>query len=92
PSLKVEHLVTAGSPLGLAKVKLKFEAEHGAIRVPNNVSAWTNLADGEDVVAIMGALDADYGSSDTGVSIVDRRVVNGYLRPNGEANHHKSYG
>ncbi len=92
PSLKVEHLVTAGSPLGLAKVKLKFEAEHGAIRVPNNVSAWTNLADGEDVVAIMGALDADYGSSDTGVTVLDRRVVNGYLRPNGEANHHKSYG
>lgn len=92
PSLRVEHLVTAGSPLGLAKVKLKFEAEHGAIRVPNNVSAWTNLADGGDVVAIMGALGADYGPSDTGVPVVDRRVVNGYLRPNGEANRHKSYG
>ena len=92
PSLRVQHLVTAGSPLGLAKVKLKFEAEHGAIRVPNNVSAWTNLADGEDVVAIMGALGADYGQSDVGVRVVDRRVVNGYRRPDGEPNHHKSYG
>jgi hypothetical protein len=92
PSLRVEHLVTAGSPLGLAKVKLKFEAEHGAIRVPNNVSAWTNLADGEDVVAIMGALGADYGPSDSGVRVVDRRVVNGYRRPDGEPNPHKSYG
>ncbi|CAO4148406.1 Lecithin:cholesterol acyltransferase [Methylorubrum aminovorans] len=92
PSMRVEHLVTAGSPLGLAKVKLKFEAEHGAIRVPNNVSAWTNLADGEDVVAIMGALGEDYGPSDMGVRVTDRRVVNGYRRPEGEPNPHKSYG
>lgn len=92
PSLRIEHLVTAGSPLGLAKVKLKFEAEHGALRVPNNVSAWTNLADGEDVVAIMGTLNADYGPSKAGVHIVDRRVVNEYRRPDGEPNHHKSYG
>jgi hypothetical protein len=92
PSLRVEHLVTAGSPLGLAKVKLKFEAEHGTLRVPNNVLAWTNLADGEDVIAIMGALDADYEPSDVGVRVIDQRVVNGYRRPNGEPNHHKSYG
>ncbi|WP_245516522.1 hypothetical protein [Methylobacterium segetis] len=92
PSLRVEHLVTAAAPLGLAKVKLKFQAEHGTLRVPNNVAAWTNLADGEDVVALMGALDADYTPSDTGVLVGDRRVVNGYLRPDGEPNHHKSYG
>lgn len=92
PSLQVEHLVTAGSPLGLAKVKLKFEAEHWALRVPNNVAAWTNLADGDDVVAIMGALDADYRPSDHGVRIVDQRVMNRYQRPSGEPNHHKSYG
>lgn len=92
PTLRVEHLVTAGSPLGLAKVKLKFEAEHGALRVPNNVAAWTNLADGDDVVAIMGALDADYGPSDHGVRVTDQRVVNGYRRPDGEPNRHKSYG
>jgi pimeloyl-ACP methyl ester carboxylesterase len=92
PALKVEHLVTAASPLGLAKVKLKFEAEHGTLRVPNNVSAWTNLADGEDVVAIMGALDADYATNDAGLGIADRRVLNAYRRPDGEPNPHKSYG
>jgi hypothetical protein len=92
PSLRVEHLVTVGSPLGLAKVKLKIEAEHGAVRVPNNVSAWTNLADGEDIVAVMGGLDAAYGPSECGVKLVDRRVVNDYRRPDGEPNHHKSYG
>ena len=92
PGLKVDHLVTAGSPLGLAKVKLKIEAECGAVRVPNNVGQWTNLADANDIVSVTGALEADYGPSDTGVTVADRRVVNDYRRPNGEANHHKSYG
>jgi hypothetical protein len=40
----------------------------------------------------MGALGADYGPSDSGVRVVDRRVVNGYWRPDGEPNRHKSYG
>ncbi|TXM71374.1 lipase family protein [Methylobacterium sp. WL12] len=92
PSLRVDHLVTAASPLGLAKVKLKFEAEHGPLRVPNNVLAWTNLADGEDVVAIMGALDKDYAANDVGIGIKDQRVVNAFRRPDGEPNPHKSYG
>jgi hypothetical protein len=92
PALRVDHLVTAGSPLGLAKVKLKFAAEHGALRVPNNVAAWTNLADGDDVVSIMGALAADYAPSDTGIRVVDRRVVNDFRRLDGEPNPHKSYG
>lgn len=92
PSLRIEHLVTAAAPLGLAKVKLKFEAEHGSLHVPDTVSAWTNLADGEDIVAIMGALNADYGPNGRGVAVTDRRVVNLYRRPDGEPNPHKSYG
>jgi len=92
PSLKVAHLVKAGSPLGLAKVRLKIEAECGAVRVPNNVGQWTNLADANDIVAFTGALAADYAPSDTGVRVADRRVVNDYRRPTSEANHHKSYG
>ncbi len=92
PALRIDHLVTAGAPLGLAKVKLKFEAEHGTLRVPNTVSAWTNLADGDDIVSIMGALDADYAANDAGIRIADRRVVNDFRRLDGEANHHKSYG
>lgn len=91
PSLRIDHLVTAASPLGLAKVKLKFEAEHDTLRVPNNVAAWTNLADGEDVVAIMGDLATDYSPNETGIRIDDRRVMNAYRRPGGEPNHHKSY-
>lgn len=92
PSLRVDHLVTVGSPLGLAKVKLKIEAECGVARVPNNVGHWTNLADGNDIVAVTGALAGDFVPSDTGVEVVDHRVVNDYRRPTGDANHHKSYG
>lgn len=92
PGLVIDHLVTAASPLGLAKVKLKFEAEHGDLRVPDNVAAWTNLADSGDVVTIMGALSADYAPNAGGVAITDRRVVNAYRRPDGKPNPHKSYG
>jgi pimeloyl-ACP methyl ester carboxylesterase len=92
PSLRVEHLVTAGSPLGLAKVRLKIESEHGRPRVPDTVGQWTNLADGDDVVAIMGALKAVFEPNGRGSHVVDRRVVNDYRRPDGEPNHHKSYG
>ncbi|URD36890.1 hypothetical protein M6G65_32105 [Methylobacterium tardum] len=91
PGLRVEHLVTVGSPLGLAKVKLKAEEEFGDLRVPANVASWTNLADGKDVVAVTGDLRPDYGGHGA-VEVVDVRVVNAYRRPDGEANHHKSYG
>lgn len=92
PGLQVDHFVTVGSPLGLAKVKLKIEEEHGAVRVPGNVGRWTNLADGKDIVSVTGTLSADYAPCDTGVKAEDRRVVNVYRRANGNANHHKSYG
>jgi len=92
PDLHVEHLVTVGSPLGLAKVKMKIASEFGATRVPNNLGHWTNLADGNDIVTVTGTLAEDYAPSDTGVAIADHRVVNDYRRPTGEANHHKSYG
>ncbi|KOX59199.1 hypothetical protein ADL19_05695 [Streptomyces purpurogeneiscleroticus] len=91
PMLRVDHFVTLGSPLGLAKVKLKAEAEFGSLRVPGNVAAWTNLYDGEDVVAITGALASDYVPNG-GVRVQDVQVVNDYTAPNGGANHHKSYG
>lgn len=91
PALRVDHFVTLGSPLGLAKVKLKAEAEFGSLRVPGNVAAWTNLYDGEDVVAITGALASDY-MPNGGVRVQDVQLVNDYAAPNGSANHHKSYG
>lgn len=92
PSVRVEHFVTLGSPLGLAEVRLKIVAENGAARTPNNVGRWTNLADKGDLAAVVGELAEDFAANDRGVGIRDVGVVNGYRRPNGEANHHKSYG
>lgn len=92
PSVRVAQLVTLGAPLGLAKVKLKIEAETGSVRVPNNVARWTNLADGDDIVAVAGTLAADYAPSDAGVAVEDKRVINDYHRLDGTRNHHKSYG
>lgn len=92
PDLRIAHLITLGAPLGLAKVMHKVETEFGSVRVPNNVGAWTNLADGHDVVAVAGTLAQDYAPSASGLSVTDCRVVNDYHRATGETNHHKSYG
>ncbi|KQP42734.1 hypothetical protein ASF49_02545 [Methylobacterium sp. Leaf104] len=92
PDLRIDHLVTVGAPLGLAKVKMKIAAEFGEARVPNNLGHWTNLADGNDIVTLTGTLAEDFRPNDAGVAVADHRVVNDYRRPTGEANHHKSYG
>ncbi|AWN44463.1 lipase/acyltransferase domain-containing protein [Methylobacterium durans] len=91
PSIHIDHFVTLGSPLGLAEVKLKIAEEHGSVRVPKNVGQWTNLADRRDVATVAGALAHDYAPHE-GTGIRDVAVLNEYRRPNGEANHHKSYG
>lgn len=92
PSVLVDHFVTLGSPLGLAEVKLKVAEEHGEVRVPNNVGRWTNLADRRDIATVAGGLADDYAPNRHGASVRDSAVVNAYRRPNGEPNHHKSYG
>ena len=92
PSVRIEHLVTLGSPLGLAEVKLKVVAEHGAVRTPNNVGRWTNLADKRDVATVAGELAQDFAPNDQGVGICDVAVINEYRGPTGAPNHHKSYG
>ncbi|MCJ2118756.1 GPI inositol-deacylase [Methylobacterium sp. J-001] len=92
PSVRVEHLVTLGSPLGLAEVRAKIGEENGEARVPNNVDRWTNMADNRDLAAVAGELSDTFVPSDRGVGVTDMAVVNAYLRPNGSANPHKSYG
>ena len=92
PSLRVDHFVTLGSPLGLAEVKLKVAGEHGEVRVPDNVGQWTNLADRRDIATVAGALADDYAPNRHGAGVRDQAVVNAYRRPNGELNPHKSYG
>ncbi|MDR7035733.1 MULTISPECIES: hypothetical protein [Methylobacterium] len=90
--VRVAHLVTLGAPLGLVEVKAAIEAEHGDARVPDTVLAWTNLVDPADVATVAADLRAEFGPSGRGVLPVDVPVINAYRRPDGEANHHKSYG
>ncbi|MGU3539698.1 hypothetical protein [Methylobacterium sp. A54F] len=90
--LPVTHLVGLGSPLGLAEVKLRLEAEHGPLRVPAGLGAWTNLIDRHDIATVGEDLGASYGPNAAGVRVRDRVVRNAYQRPDGTVNHHKSYG
>jgi hypothetical protein len=92
PSVWVDHFVTIGSPLGLAEVRLKIAAEHGAVRTPNNVGQWSNLSDKRDAATVADTLSADYAPSEHGVGIRDVAVLNAYRRPNGKPYHHMSFG
>jgi hypothetical protein len=44
PSLRVDHFVTIGSPLGMPHVKYKIFQENDLVRTPSVVGRWTNLA------------------------------------------------
>jgi pimeloyl-ACP methyl ester carboxylesterase len=90
PELRLSHLVTAGSPLGLVEVK---EICAGPPRVPECVARWSNLADPRDWVARWDTQLADeYPPNSKGVTVDDRLVVNGYVCPSGKGNPHKVFG
>lgn len=90
PRLRLEHLVTVGSPLGLGEFADIVERP---LRVPECVMRWSNLADPKDQVARWDAfLSEDCLPNSKGITISDRLVVNGYVNPAGEPNPHKIYG
>lgn len=90
PSVRVAHLVTVGSPLGLVKVK---EICADPERVPECVDRWSNLADPRDWVARWDTLLAnEYPANNRGVTISDHLVINGYVCPSGKGNPHKVFG
>ena len=98
-SLRVNHLVTLGSPLGLPHVKLRaaesFAAgKYGdaALRTPTIVAkSWVNFADPKDPVAFDTNLDDDFGPNAGGVRVRDVKILNDY-ESGGVFNHHKIYG
>ena len=97
PQVRVDHLVTIGSPLGLPHVKYRIARENDLVRTPSIVGRWTNFADRRDLVALDAKLADDYESNDQGVKVVDVPVINAYSSPNdrkppGKPNYHKSYG
>lgn len=85
-------LITLGSPLALAELKLKLADEHGALLVPAALTAWTNFMDRQDIATVGDDLAEIYAPNAAGVPVRDVPVVNAYRRPDGTENRHKSYG
>ena len=61
----------AGAPLGLAELKLKLADEHGDLRVPAALAAWTNLMDRQDIATVGDDLAALYAPNAAGVRVRD---------------------
>ncbi|HIF9268194.1 TPA: hypothetical protein ACX6Q4_003917, partial [Photobacterium damselae] len=86
--ITIDKWITLGSPLGLASVKAQLKRNlQGSLTVPENVSAWHNYSDKQDIVCIDGDLADDFARNNAGVRVRDFQVVNAY-----PGNPHKSYG
>jgi hypothetical protein len=99
PDLKINTLVTIGSPLGLpvvvskivAEQKIRLNGESILATPPGVTNKWYNLADIMDKVALNYKLSDDFIQNKAGVAPEDFLVINnfeiGKLK-----NPHKSYG
>lgn len=99
PELKVNTLVTMGSPLGLPVVISKIASEmrqkgisDTRLKSPPGVTGnWHNYSDILDTVAFNYRLADYYNENSSGVKPVDHLVVNDY-ESNKVRNPHKAYG
>ena len=102
PHVKIDTLVTIGSPLGLPVVRSKMYShanindsggnENPVLKTPENIiKNWYNLSDFKDRVAINYDLNNDFLPNSHMVQPEDILVRNNYEYKNDE-NHHKSYG
>ena len=95
--VKVDTLVTIGSPLGIPVVMHKIAAEQAKrqnlkLAAPDNIiSGWYNLSDLEDKVAVNYRLSDDYAANCRGVIPQDFIVYNNY-EVKGKRNPHAAYG
>jgi hypothetical protein len=98
-AIRIPHLITIGSPLGLSAVKQKTRAEwdrdQKQPRVPEVLTgSWQNYGDPKDLVCADLSVADEYLPSDI-VQAEDVVVFNGYCYPaerETKHNHHKSYG
>jgi hypothetical protein len=99
PTMKINTLVTIGSPLGLPIVISKIAAEKkikandkSIISTPPGLTKmWYNFADIRDRVALNYKLVDDFSENKNGVRPIDFFVYNNY-EMNGDNNPHKSFG
>ncbi len=94
-NLKVDTLVTIGSPLGLAVIRSKVAppaADDSLSPIPQTIMRnWFNLADLQDKVALDFDLADDFQDESKRITIEDFQIYNDY-EYNGERNPHKAYG
>lgn len=77
---QVELLVSVGSPLGMPRVvfdRLTPPPDKGAGAWPGKVSRWVNIADKNDVVALVKSLAPLFPPPDGTPGVEDHLVVNG---------------
>jgi PGAP1-like protein len=99
PDIKIHTLVTIGSPLGNPVVRSRMfsdikinSGEKPLLRTPENIqSAWYNLADFKDKVAINYDLKNDFLPNSRNIYPIDKLVWNNY-EYEGDDNPHKAYG
>jgi hypothetical protein len=99
PDIKIETLVTMGSPLGIPIIVSKIAEELKASRPqtaklqtpPNIQRNWINYSDLEDNVTLNYNLIDDYEANSLGVRVKDEIIQNNYSVGK-ERNPHKSYG
>jgi len=99
PDIKVNTLVTIGSPLGNPIVMSRIAAEQldaqhqvKALKTPENITGkWFNLSDLDDKITINYTLRDEYEANSAGVLPEDFIVSNNY-NYQGRKNPHSSYG
>ncbi|MDD1796147.1 alpha/beta hydrolase [Enterovibrio sp. ZSDZ42] len=85
---QIDHLITMGSPLGMAAVQGNMLNHRNQLRTPSCVKrSWVNFSDPGDYVCIDTHLADDYTQNSTNIGVKDYLVCNDYPK-----NEHKSYG
>ncbi|MDA0705153.1 MAG: hypothetical protein O2907_04550 [Proteobacteria bacterium] len=94
--VQIDTLLTMGSPLGqhFIQKRIKGHDAIGAIRFPDNIRRWINLAAVGDLTAIDPKLQNDFGAMlEYGlVECIDDREIYNWFRLNGELNPHAEFG
>lgn len=96
PAIKVDTLVTMGSPLGLPIIQSKILAERqiskNELQIPPHITSdWYNFFDPDDSVSSEPLLYDKFYENDKQVRIKDIKICNDY-EFEGKRNPHKAYG
>ena len=98
-NLRIETLMTMGSPLAFQKVRSHFypTAPRGLASLPISTpeiisQEWLNYRDPLDHAALDTPLNEIFRSNAYGVHVQDKLVSNNYFNEAGDSNFHKSYG